>query len=111
MESLTLPYTIRETRRTLGMSESDFADAFGIGTKYLKSMEVGIGQTVGKKIVGIRVVADGGGEPDSRAIVLRTLLRIVDGFFFYLVGFIVAMASDKNQRLGDMVGGTRVIDA
>ena len=78
---------------------------------YFFVMESRDGQTVGKKIVGIRVVADGGGRPDSQAILMRTLLRIVDGLFLYLVGFIVAMVSDKNQRLGDMVGSTRVVDA
>ena len=35
--------------------------------------------------------------------------QVVDGFAFYLVGFVAALASSKNQRLGDMAAGTTVI--
>jgi uncharacterized RDD family membrane protein YckC len=43
------------------------------------------------------------------AATIRTLLRLVDGLFGYLVGFVVVLASDKNQRLGDMAAKTLVV--
>jgi hypothetical protein len=39
----------------------------------------------------------------------RKLLRIVDGFFFYFVGFIAVCTLPEDQRLGDEVAGTLVI--
>ena len=70
------------------------------------------GQTLGKKLLGIRVVMAGGGTPGTGAIVVRTVLRIVDGFAFYLVGLIVILATGKKrQRLGDLAGGTTVARA
>jgi uncharacterized RDD family membrane protein YckC len=48
----------------------------------------------------------------GRARSLRTILRIVDGFLFYLVGLIVILATGKRrQRLGDLAGGTTVARA
>jgi uncharacterized RDD family membrane protein YckC len=40
-----------------------------------------------------------------------TLGQRVGGFPCYLVGFFVALASKKNQRLGDMAASTRVVRA
>jgi uncharacterized RDD family membrane protein YckC len=69
-------------------------------------------QTLGKRLLGLRVQAQGGGVPDDRAIALRTVLRVVDGIAFYLVGLLVMLRTgERRQRLGDIVGGTEVVDA
>jgi uncharacterized RDD family membrane protein YckC len=68
------------------------------------------GQAVGKMLFGIRVVReDGGGVPGFEAAAVRSLLRVVDGLFGYLVGFVAVVASGKNQRLGDMAARTLVV--
>lgn len=67
------------------------------------------GQTLGKMALGIKVVAADGGPASVTAVVIRTLLRIVDGFFFYLVGLIVMLASPRKQRVGDMAAKTLVV--
>lgn len=68
------------------------------------------GQTVGKMVMGIKVVKEGTGEaPGMKAAAIRTLLRIVDGFMVYLVALLVAMSSQKRQRLGDMAAHTLVV--
>ena len=73
-------------------------------------MEGYLGQTLGKRLLGIKVVrADSGGVPGLGAAALRTVLRIIDGIFFYLVAFISVLASQKNKRLGDMVAHTLVV--
>ena len=46
----------------------------------------------------------------ARRSFVRNLLRLVDGFAFYLVGFLVAIFSRKRQRLGDHFAGTYVIE-
>lgn len=67
------------------------------------------GQTPGKMALGVKVVAADGGPPGWNAVVIRTVLRIVDGFFLYLVGLIVMLSSPRKQRLGDMAGKTLVV--
>lgn len=70
------------------------------------------GQTLGKRALGIRVVADGCGPASAGQIAARTLLRIVDGLpFLYLLGLVVAIVTKKRQRIGDLAGGTRVVRA
>ena len=77
---------------------------------YYVLMEGYLGQTVGKMLLGIKVVReDDGGVPGVKAAAIRTVLRIVDGLFSYLVGFIAVLASAKNQRLGDMAAHTLVV--
>jgi uncharacterized RDD family membrane protein YckC len=77
---------------------------------YYIILEGTVGQTVGKMLLGIQVVREGTGQtPGMGAATIRTLLRIIDGFFFYLVALIVVLVSGKNQRLGDMVANTLVV--
>jgi uncharacterized RDD family membrane protein YckC len=68
------------------------------------------GQTVGKMLLGIKVINEAtGGAPGMAGATLRTVLRVVDGLFGYLVAFIVVLSSAKRQRLGDMVARTLVV--
>ena len=83
-----------------------------IGVGYYIVLEAQSGATLGKRVVGLRVVKlEGGGPIDWQASLSRNLLRLIDGFFFYLVGAIIVWSSDKKQRLGDKVAGTVVIRA
>jgi uncharacterized RDD family membrane protein YckC len=76
---------------------------------YYVGLEATWGGTLGKLALGLRVVeADGTALGWSGALV-RTLLRIVDGLFFYLVGAILVWRSPRRQRLGDRVAGTVVV--
>ena len=45
----------------------------------------------------------------SSAPSTRTVLRIIDSLFCYLVAFITVLASAKRQRLGDMAAHTLVV--
>ena len=84
--------------------------AFVLAFGYYLLMEGYLGQTLGKMLLGIKVVRDGSGEvPGPKAAAIRTVLRLVDGLFSYLVAFIAVVASQKNQRLGDMAAGTLVV--
>jgi len=81
-----------------------------LGLIYFTVMEGYLGQTVGKMLLGIKVIREDTEEvPGLGAATIRTLLRIVDGLFGYLVGFIAVMASAKRQRLGDMAAHTLVV--
>lgn len=81
--------------------------ALGLG--YYIVCEALVGMTVGKRLVGIRVVAEDGEHAGLAPAVIRNLLRLVDGLFFYLVGAVFALTSPRGQRLGDRAAGTLVV--
>ncbi len=88
------------------------------------------GQTVGKKLMNIKVVSLDGGEPTLGQYMLRWFMRFyewggfivftlfwgngIGGLFFFGMGgiaSIVIMAlTAKSQRLGDLVAGTVVVN-
>jgi uncharacterized RDD family membrane protein YckC len=69
------------------------------------------GRTVGKAMIGIRVVREGGRPVNFGAAAVRNLVRIVDMLppVSYAVGVVAILVSKKNQRLGDMAAGTLVV--
>jgi uncharacterized RDD family membrane protein YckC len=68
------------------------------------------GQTVGKRLLAIRVVDDAGMSLRPGQIIIRNLLRVVDSLpLFYLVGGVSCFLSGRSQRLGDIAAGTMVI--
>jgi uncharacterized RDD family membrane protein YckC len=70
------------------------------------------GRTIGKKILGLKVVSVDGTRPGVGRIAIRTLFRLVDWLpFFNLVGFILVVSLKSRQRLGDLVAKTVVVRA
>jgi uncharacterized RDD family membrane protein YckC len=76
---------------------------------YYVSCEALFGRTLGKRVMSLRVVSHDGAPIGLGAALVRNLLRIVDGLFFYLVAAISVWASPKRQRLGDRAAGTFVV--
>jgi uncharacterized RDD family membrane protein YckC len=77
---------------------------------YFTLLEGRYGQTVGKMALSIKVVRDADGAPiDYGEAAVRTVLRIIDGLFDYLIGAIFIWTSDEKQRLGDRVAHTVVV--
>jgi uncharacterized RDD family membrane protein YckC len=66
------------------------------------------GQTIGKRVLKIRVVKIDGYQASFSDYVVRWFFRIVDIYIFGL-GFFVMLFNKKTQRLGDMAAGTAVI--
>jgi uncharacterized RDD family membrane protein YckC len=80
-----------------------------IALAYYIVMEATSGGTLGKMAMGLKVVKEDGGPLDWQASIVRNILRLIDGFFFYLVGAIVVWVSKKKQRLGDIAAHTLVV--
>lgn len=77
-------------------------------TPYLESTR---GQTLGKRYMHLRVVSEDGGKATTGQCVKRYLGWVVDGMSFIVpLGFIVALLSQRNQRLGDMFAHTLVVN-
>jgi uncharacterized RDD family membrane protein YckC len=85
------------------------------------------GQSVGKKVMAIRVITADGGQPSLSQYLIRWSFRMADfpiwilGFiiygelewwFFILIfsGLVCVLATPLTQRIGDLVAGTIIID-
>ena len=68
------------------------------------------GRTPGKQVAGLRVVRSGGQPVGFLASAIRNVVRIVDFLpSLYLIGAITIVATQHNQRLGDLAAGTLVV--
>ena len=68
-------------------------------------------RTLGKALFGLRVVdANREARPAVGQVVVRTVMRIIDVLpLLYLIGFVsVLVTGERQQRLGDLLGGTTV---
>jgi uncharacterized RDD family membrane protein YckC len=80
---------------------------------YFVATERMSGQTVGKRVMKLRVVGADGAPPTTGAVVIRNVVRLVDWLpFFYVVGAITVFATGERRiRLGDLAAKTRVVAA
>ena len=70
------------------------------------------GQTVGKRLYGLRVIRDDGAPAGFVAVLVRNVIRIVDFLpLFYGLGLLMIIFTSRSQRLGDLAAGTYVVRA
>jgi len=68
------------------------------------------GQTIGKRVMGLRVIHANGTPVGWLASIVRNLLRTVDMLpICYGFGFVAGLLDPQGRRLGDMVAGTLVV--
>ena len=105
--------------RRAGLVQSDVAKAiftilyFVVSVGYAMCFEwYWRGQTIGKKVLHLRVIDAGALRLQPYQVALRNLMRYVDSLpLFYLVGGVAALISRRAQRLGDIVAHTVVVKA
>jgi uncharacterized RDD family membrane protein YckC len=101
----------------IGIISRDLAAAATFIGFFLVSIGYGIatewywqGQTLGKRLLRLRVSDVSGLRLQFSQVVIRNLLRFVDALpAFYLVGGLACLLSRRFQRLGDYAGNTVVI--
>lgn len=82
------------------------AGAFVLDYLYFAVQEIAMdGRTVGKRVVGLRVVARDGAAAGAGAVLVRNLVRTVD----VLVGVLLMGLDPLARRLGDRLAGTLVV--
>jgi len=68
------------------------------------------GRSLGKRLVGLQVMRDGGLPLTAEASLVRNLLRLVDLLpGTYVVGLVAMVLSGQGKRLGDQAAGTVVV--
>lgn len=68
------------------------------------------GQTIGKKLIKIKVVKIDGYQASFGDYLIRWLFRIVENNMLGgLIGLVAMLVSSKTQRMGDMAAGTAII--
>jgi uncharacterized RDD family membrane protein YckC len=101
----------------LGIFSADISAAFAtlvffvVRTGYAIILEwYWQGQTIGKRLLGLRVMDVNGLRLQPSQIIIRNLLRAVDSLpLFYLVGGLACLVNSHGQRLGDLAANTIVI--
>jgi uncharacterized RDD family membrane protein YckC len=101
----------------LGIISRDIAMAATVLGYFIVSIGYGIvtewywhGQTLGKRLLRLRVTDVRGLQLRFSQIVIRNLLRFVDSLpVFYLVGGLACLINRRGQRLGDFVANTIVV--
>lgn len=101
----------------MAILSADIARAVAICSYFIISIGYGIamewyarGQTVGKRLLGLRVMDVQGLRLHFSQVVIRNLLRVVDMLpVFYLAGGLACLVSQRAQRLGDIAANTIVV--
>jgi len=82
-----------------------------IGFLYFVLLEGYLGATVGKWLIGLRVVSLDGIKPGLWRALIRNLLRLVDGLpALNILGMVMIIYTKQNTRFGDHIAKTRVIN-
>jgi uncharacterized RDD family membrane protein YckC len=101
----------------MGIISRDLAAAATVLAYFLVSIGYGIvtewywqGQTIGKRLLRLRVMDVQGLRLRFSQVVIRNLLRFVDSLpAFYMVGGLTCLISGRAQRLGDFAANTIVV--
>ena len=82
----------------------------GLAVVYYTTMEAVTGTTLGKMLLGLKVVKTDGGRYSLKSVLIRNLFRIIDGLpALYLSGLVTIGVTTWKQRLGDLAAGTQVV--
>ncbi len=108
---------ITQVLRMTSLLAGDLSIALMIALQFIAVVGYGMflewfwrGQTIGKRIMKLRVIDERGLSLSLNQVVMRNLFRVLDSLpMFYMVGGIACLVSSRVQRLGDMAAGTLVV--
>lgn len=112
-----ISYAITQVTAMLRVVSQDWATGLGAISFFVLSIVYGMfcewrwrGQTIGKRLFGLRVIDSHGLRLRLSQVVLRNLMRLFDSLpLLYLVGAAASLFSRNLQRLGDLVANTVVV--
>ncbi|MFP3901849.1 MAG: RDD family protein [Acidimicrobiia bacterium] len=84
--------------------------AVAVASFYFLYLNGSVGQSPGKRLIGIKVIGERSGQPIGGGLgIVRGLAHIVDSLVCYL-GWLWPLWDDRNQTLADKIMSTVVID-
>jgi uncharacterized RDD family membrane protein YckC len=112
-----LTYAGSRLSQAIGIWSADWANALSMASYFVLSLVYAMalewrwrGQTIGKRLFGLRVMDARGLQLRFAQVALRNLVRAADMLpITYLVGGVVALLSRHGQRLGDLAANTVVV--
>jgi uncharacterized RDD family membrane protein YckC len=115
----TLGYVLRTLLSPITVFGEDPVQALTVVLYFAISLVYGAlaewlwrGQTVGKRLFGLRVVDARGLRLEPSQVMVRNLMRFIDALpALYLVGGAACVLNRHRQRLGDVAAGTVVVRA
>ncbi len=103
-------HTASGGRIYIGLTGSSFLLFALLVFAYYQIFEWLAGATPGKLAMRLRVVSLDDRPLTFSRVLIRTVLRLVDGLpFFYLAGLVAIAVSKSRQRIGDMAARTAVV--
>jgi uncharacterized RDD family membrane protein YckC len=82
---------------------------FGSLFIYYLLLEAVFSASIGKLVLGMRVVMTDGSRATGTAVVLRNLVRVPEAMLLYIPAAFSCLMSSRRQRLGDRVARTVVV--
>ncbi len=67
------------------------------------------GQSIGKRIMKLKIVKTDGSSPGFLAYLIRWVFRLIDVLPFGSIATLTIIINNKGQRLGDIAAGTAVV--
>ncbi len=67
------------------------------------------GQSIGKRIMKLKIVKTDGSSPNFLAYLIRWVFRLIDVLPFGSIATLTIILNNKGQRLGDLAAGTAVV--
>ena len=68
------------------------------------------GRTPGKRMAKVRILNRLGGQPNTTALLIRNIFRLVDSLpALYVVGLVACIFSEHRVRVGDLAAGTLLV--
>jgi uncharacterized RDD family membrane protein YckC len=103
-------WDLEGTQKKIALYDWDFALYVGAVLLYFFAAEALTRRTVGKAMLGLRVVAATGAPATTGQVLGRTAMRLIDFLpALYLLGLAAMLAGARNARLGDLVAKTAVV--
>ena len=111
-------------QRFFEYSEEDLLESYLLGFRWMLllllnfSVQMGYyviqeqlwnGQTIGKRILKLRVVSESGGGVSFRSILIRGITGIIEIGYFPVIGGFVSLFQSKGQRIGDIFASCYVV--
>jgi uncharacterized RDD family membrane protein YckC len=122
MSNFTSPETLENLKSVVPVEKFFYIGMISLGVYliYCVLMEWRFGWTIGKRLMRLRVLADGGNPPKLREVVLRNITKSIElsmlspQVLYGIAGVAMVLfpiLTKYNQRLGDMMGRTAVVNA